>query len=91
LVRLSEQIDASRDLLSAAMEARLSVVANRTNEVTKQLTVFASIFMPLSFVVGFFGQNFAQVQTGPMFWLMVALVPAIPVALLVRFRARKWF
>lgn len=91
LVRIYEQIDAARDLLGNAMEAHLSVVANRTNEVTKQLTVFASIFLPLSFVVGFFGQNFAQVQSTTMFWLMVVLVPSIPVVMIAWFRFRKWF
>ncbi len=91
LVRIYEQIDAARDLLGNAMEAHLSVVANRTNEVTKQLTIFASIFLPLSFVVGFFGQNFVQVQSTAMFWLMVVLVPLIPVVMIVWFRSRKWF
>ena len=91
LVRIYEQIDAARDLLGNAMEAHLSVVANRTNEVTKQLTIFASIFLPLSFVVGFFGQNFAQVQSTTMFWLMVVLVPLIPVVMIAWFRYRKWF
>lgn len=91
LVRIYEQIDAARDLLGNAMEAHLSVVANRTNQVTKQLTIFASIFMPLSFVVGFFGQNFAQVQTTQMFWVMVVLVPLIPVVMIGWFVLRKWF
>ncbi len=91
LVRIYEQIDAARDLLGNAMEAHLSVIANRTNEVTKQLTIFASIFMPLSFVVGFFGQNFAQVQTPLMLGVMTVLVPLIPVAMIIWFRVRKWF
>ncbi len=91
LVRIYEQIDASRDLLGSAMEAHLAVVANRTNDVTKQLTIFASIFMPLSFVVGFFGQNFTQVQTPQMFWTMAVLVPLIPVLMILWFVTRKWF
>ena len=57
-IRISDQIDSYRDLLSGSRDAYLSVVSNRLNQITKQLTVMATIFLPLSFVVGFFGQNF---------------------------------
>jgi magnesium transporter len=58
-IRISEQIDAFRDLLSGSRDAYLSTVSNRLNQITTQLTVVATIFLPLSFLVGFFGQNFA--------------------------------
>jgi magnesium transporter len=58
-IRISEQIDSFRDLLAGSRDAYLSTVSNRLNQITKQLTVVATIFLPLSFVVGFFGQNFA--------------------------------
>jgi magnesium transporter len=57
-IRISDQIDSYRDLLAGTRDAYLSVVSNRLNQITKQLTVVATIFLPLSFVVGFFGQNF---------------------------------
>jgi magnesium transporter len=57
-IRISDQIDTYRDLLAGSRDAYLSVVSNRLNQITKQLTVVATIFLPLSFVVGFFGQNF---------------------------------
>jgi magnesium transporter len=57
-IRISDQIDAYRDLLAGTRDAYLSVVSNRLNQITKQLTVVATIFLPLSFIVGFFGQNF---------------------------------
>lgn len=57
-IRISDQIDSYRDLLIGSRDAYLSVTSNRLNEITKQLTVVATIFLPLSFVVGFFGQNF---------------------------------
>lgn len=58
-IRISEQIDSFRDLLSGSRDAYLSSVSNRLNQITTQLTVVATIFLPLSFLVGFFGQNFA--------------------------------
>jgi magnesium transporter len=57
-IRISDQIDSYRDLLAGTRDAYLSVASNRLNEITKQLTVVATVFLPLSFIVGFFGQNF---------------------------------
>ncbi|MBX7100726.1 MAG: magnesium/cobalt transporter CorA [Myxococcaceae bacterium] len=90
LMRLSEQIDSARDLLGNAMEAWLSVVANKTNDITKQLTLFASIFMPLSFVVGFFGQNFEGLAAPWLFWPTLGVLVALPVGMVGWFRYRRW-
>src|SRR5579863_4959866 len=57
-IRVIDQLDAARDLLNNALEINLSMVANRQNAVVKQLTVIATIFLPLTFITGFFGQNF---------------------------------
>jgi magnesium transporter len=59
LVRSSDLVDSYRDLLSGATDMYLSTVANRQGEIAKQLTIIATIFLPLSFLTGFFGQNFA--------------------------------
>jgi len=59
LIRISDMIDSYRDLLSNAMSAYLSMVSNNLNQVMKQLAIIATIFLPLSFLTGFFGQNFA--------------------------------
>jgi len=58
-IRVGDLIDSYRDLLSNAMDAYLSMVSNNLNEVMKQLAIIATIFLPLSFLTGFFGQNFA--------------------------------
>ena len=58
LIRISDLIDSYRDLLTGAMDVYLSTVSNRLNSVMKQLTVIATIFLPLTFLTGFFGQNF---------------------------------
>ena len=58
LIRISDMIDSYRDLLSNGMDAYLSMVSNNLNVVMKQLAVIATIFLPLSFLTGFFGQNF---------------------------------
>jgi len=58
LIRISDLVDSYRDLLSGSMDAYLSMVSNRLNVVMKQLTIIATVFLPLSFLTGFFGQNF---------------------------------
>ncbi|MGP0050089.1 MAG: magnesium/cobalt transporter CorA [Solirubrobacteraceae bacterium] len=58
LIRVSDLIDSYRDLLSGATDMYLSTIANRQGEIAKQLTIIATIFLPLSFLTGFFGQNF---------------------------------
>ena len=58
LIRISDLIDTYRDLLTSAMDVYLSTVSNRLNTVMKQLAVIATIFLPLTFITGFFGQNF---------------------------------
>jgi magnesium transporter len=58
LIRISDLVDTYRELLSGATDLYLSTVSNRQNEVMKQLAIVGTIFLPLSFIVGFFGQNF---------------------------------
>ena len=69
LIRISDLIDSYRDLLTGAMDVYLSTVSNRLNAVMKQLTIVATIFLPLSVVTGFFGQNFGWlVRNITSFW-----------------------
>jgi magnesium transporter len=58
LIRISDLVDTYRELLSGATDLYLSTISNRQNEVMKQLAIVGTIFLPLAFVVGFFGQNF---------------------------------
>jgi magnesium transporter len=58
MIRISDLIDTYRDLLSSSMDVYLSTVSNRLNIVMKQLAAIATVFLPLTFLTGFFGQNF---------------------------------
>lgn len=95
LLRIEGAIDANRELLSAATEVQLSVVSNRLNAVMKQLTAIATVFLPLTFLTGFFGQNFPWMVEhigGPAAFALLGL--AVPlgtaVALVAWFRTRGW-
>ncbi len=72
LIRISDMVDSYRDLIGSAMDTHLSMVSNRLNVVMKQLAIIATIFMPLGYLTGFFGQNFAWLtghlqETFPLF------------------------
>ena len=96
LIRISDLIDSYRDLLSGATDLYLSTVSNRQNDVMKQLTVIATIFLPLSFITGFFGQNFGYMVTDLIraewtFWIVgVGSMLATCLVLLGYFRRKGW-
>ncbi len=96
LVRTSDLIDSYRDLLSGATDMYLSTVANRQGEISKQLTIVATIFLPLSFITGFFGQNFAWLVNNVLaktwsFWVLgLGLLVLSIVILMIWFKRRGW-
>jgi magnesium transporter len=96
LIHISDLIDSYRDLMSGATDLYLSTVSNRQNDVMKQLTVIATIFLPLGFITGFFGQNFAYLVTHLIndtwtFWVVgVGSIVLTCVGLLFYFRRKGW-
>jgi len=94
LIRISDLIDSYRDLLTSAMDVYLSTVSNRLNAVMKQLAVIATIFLPLSWLTGFFGQNFGWLTGHIGHWQAFVGVGIELVALailLAFFKRRGWF
>ncbi len=97
LVRLHDINESLRDLVSGALDTYLSVVNNRMNEVMKTLTIITTLFMPLTFVVGFFGMNFFAAEPPQLAWTanwvfyitMVSLV-VVPIGMYIWMRRRTW-
>jgi magnesium transporter len=96
LVRVGELVDSYRDLLSGATDMYLSTVANRHGEINKQLTIIATIFLPLTFITGFFGQNFAFMTdhitntTWSFLVFGLGLLLVSTIGFLIYFRRKKW-
>jgi len=96
LIRLADLVDSYRDLLSSVMDTHLSTVSNRLNVVMKQLAIIATVFLPLSFLTGFFGQNFSYLVNHLLtpvwtFWAIGLGTEVIAVVLLYAlFKRRGW-
>jgi magnesium transporter len=95
LARTFEVIDSYRDLMSSAMDAYLSMVSNRQNEVMKRLTVFATIFLPITFVTGVFGQNFGTMpqvihDNGYFWWFALGGMALLSVGQIVYYKRNGW-
>jgi magnesium transporter len=96
LIRISDLIDSYRDLLSNTTDLYLSTVSNRQNEVMKQLAIVGTIFLPLSFITGFFGMNFAWLvregisSTWSFFVLGLGSLLATCLFLLRFFKRKGW-
>lgn len=96
-LRLYDILENLRDLTGSALEIYLSVVNNRMNNVMKTLTIITTLFMPISFLTGFFGMNFFQpVETMGMwtglfaFRLMLFIVILFPIGMYIWIRKRGW-
>jgi magnesium transporter len=87
LLRISELIDAQRDVLSTAMDVYLSTSSNQLNVIMKRLTLISTVFLPLTFVTGFFGQNFGWLVdriSSPAAFLVLGIGGlAVPLAVLM--------
>jgi len=95
LVRVEHFIESLRDLAEGTLNAYLSVVSNRLNEVMKVLAVAAAVFLPLTLISGIYGMNFRRNQfpgfNDPWgFAAVVVAMVAIAVGFLVYFRLRRW-
>jgi len=94
-LRALDELDVARDAAAAALDMQFRIESQHQNDVVKQLTVIATIFLPLTFVTGFFGQNFgwmvSHIENLREFAILgIALEVAIAGGLLLWFKARRW-
>jgi len=89
-----ESIEVYYSLVADQLDVYNSIISNRSNEIMKVLTVFAAIFIPLTFIAGIYGMNFKnipelQLKYGYLyFWVLIILVAF---GLVIYFRRKKWF
>ena len=92
-VQVMETVETLRDMCSGMLETYLASISNRMNEIMKVLTIMASLFIPLTFIVGVYGMNFEYMPelhwrwAYPVVWMVMM---AVALAMLAYFRKRKW-
>ena len=92
-IEVIETIETFRDMVSGMLDIYLSSVSNRMNEVMKVLTIIATIFIPLTFIVGIYGMNFKympELEWHIGYPVALAVMLLIEAFLLLYFRRKKW-
>lgn len=95
IIQIIDTIESYRDMLVGMLDAYLSSVSNKMNEVMKVLTIISTLFIPLTFLAGVYGMNFAhfpELNTPWMypigFWSLTLLVVIV---MIIFFKRKKWF
>lgn len=93
LVRMSDLADSYRDMVAGLLDAYLSVTSNNLSQVMKVLTIISTIFLPLSFITGFFGMNFQYLPGAEWEYGVLAaslFMLAVGVGMLWVFKRKRW-
>lgn len=92
-IRVSESVESHRDILSGLLSIYISGLSNKMNEVMKVLTIFASVFIPLTFIAGIYGMNFEYMPelklkwAYPALWLLFIIISS---SMLLYFKKKRW-
>lgn len=94
LGRLSDALQGEKDAVNGAFDIYVSHMSHRTNNIMKTLTIVATVLLPASVILGFFGTNNLQglpvLTQVPGFFLMVAIIVVVSAGNLLTFRAKGW-
>jgi magnesium transporter len=99
VVRIHDISESLRDLIAGTLETYLSVISNRTNDIMKTLTMVSVMFLPMSFLAGFFGMNFfgeplviqVHMPRGLLFITTCVMMALSPCFMWIYAKRKKWF
>jgi magnesium transporter len=81
-------------MLSGLHDSYLSGISNKMNEVMKFLTIFAAIFIPLTFIAGIYGMNFEympELKWPHGYFMALGIMTSLGLGMIIYFKKRKWF
>jgi len=93
ITHATDAIDIDRDMLSDQLNLYNSVISNRMNDIMKVLTIFAAIFIPLTFIAGIYGTNFEylpELKFKYSYFIFWGVMLSVVAAMLMFFRKKKW-
>lgn len=92
-IQVIDTVEVHRELVSGMLDTYLSSLSNRMNEVMKVLTIIATIFIPVTFIAGVYGMNFAnmpELQNPWGYYLALGIMASLALTMVAFFRRRKW-
>jgi magnesium transporter len=92
-IQVMDIIETFRDMNSGMLDIYMSSISNKMNEVMKVLTIFAAIFIPLTFVAGIYGMNFDYMPELTWYWgypLILTIMISMVIVMLFYFRRKSW-
>ena len=93
ILRVTDLAESYRDLISGSLDAYMSVVGNRMNEIMKVLTIFSAIMLPLTFIAGVYGMNFEnmpELSTRFGYFVVLTIMILVAIGMLLFFWVRGW-
>jgi len=92
-IEIIDMIEGLRDMVSRMFDMYLSSISNKLNEIMKVLTIIATIFIPLTFIVGVYGMNFEYMPELKSRWgypIIWVIIISVAILMLNYFRKNKW-
>jgi len=92
-IQVIDTVETLRDMVSGMLDIYLSSISNKMNEVMKVLTIIATIFIPLTFIAGIYGMNFAFMPELGLPWsypLILLVMVGVGILMLIYFRRKRW-
>ncbi len=93
IIQASEAIDLYRDMLTEQLNVYNSSISNRMNDIMKVLTVFAAIFIPLTFIAGIYGTNFEylpELHFRYSYFIFWGVMIIVAISMLLYFKRKRW-
>ena len=99
-IQVIDTVETLKDILAGMLDIYLSSISNRMNEIMKVLTIFAAIFIPLTFIAGIYGMNFdpgsSPFNMPELKWyygypFALGLMGTIGIVLFIYFKRKDWF
>ena len=93
-IQVIDTLESFRDMVSGMLDIYLSSISNKMNEVMKVLTIIATIFIPLTFIAGIYGMNFAympELQWKWGYFVTLGVMIGVFVGMIIYFKRKKWF
>jgi magnesium transporter len=93
VVQVIDNTESYIELSSSLLDLHLSIIGNKTNDVMKVLTIFSTIFMPLTFIVGVYGMNFKympELESKSAYFIVWGVMIVITIFIYIFFKRKKW-